>query len=166
MGQLTERWLALTHAASTHGLGRVLDVVRDIAIDNFGYELLSDDQIGDFLELALKLEGGRGDNTGEIRGLYQFSRLAWKEAGFGSWEENVMDPMHSTRAAIKYYLINKRRFERSFPRYAYTTAIAYLYHNQGPTGAKYYLANLPDHVLLYGGQSTAATALFKSIKLE
>ena len=160
MNSPLKRWSLLRDAAMVHGANAIMGLINATAVDNYSLELTGNTKIGDYLEMALGLEGGVGDNSGAIRGPYQFSRIAWKEVGEGDWETNAIDLMHSARACVRYYLLNERRFNRIYPGREYTNAIAYLYHNQGPSGAAYYLEN---RELRFKGQSIAARALFKTI---
>lgn len=137
-----------------------LEVVRALVADNFAHTLDTETSLA-WLEFLLELEGGIGDHEGAIRGPYQFGRSAWMEAGEGLWEVRSVDLMYSSRAAIRYYLMNKNRFEKLFPDREYTFEIAYLYHNQGPSGAAYFLRN---GKLRWPKQSRAAIKIFNSIE--
>jgi len=112
-----------------------------------------------YLKLAYSLEQGIGDITGGIVGPFQFSKIAWSEAGEGDWATEATSNRPSTRAAVKFYYLNRTRHENR-SRTVFSNEIAYLYHNQGPTGAAYYLDN---RIVKFGGQSLAANELFSTI---
>lgn len=114
-----------------------------------------------YLLFVYDFERGLGDTDGAIIGPYQFSEIAWQEAGEGDWRENAIDPIKSAKAALAYRDINLKRFKRLFPNRVYTNAIAYLYHNQGPSGAAHFLTT---GELRFPNQSKAALRLFETIK--
>lgn len=121
---------------------------------------ITEEDLIDYLRMLVPLENGLYDDKGGIRGLFQFSKIAWQEAGTGDWETNSVDPVYSGRAALKYYFINRERYLRRFAG-NYTKEIAYLYHNQGPTGAAQFINT---GVLRFPNQSRAAIELFNSIR--
>ena len=114
-----------------------------------------------YLTFIYDLERGLGDVSGSIIGPYQFSEIAWREAGEGDWRVNAIDPVRSARAALKYRDLNYDRFRRLYPDRLYSNAIAYLYHNQGPSGAAHFLST---GELRFPNQSKAALRLFETIK--
>lgn len=114
-----------------------------------------------YLMFVYDLERGMHDNEGSIIGPYQFSKIAWSEAGEGDWATNALDPVMSAKAALKFRDINYERFKRLFPGRPYTKAIAYLYHNQGPSAAASFLST---GVLKFPKQSKAALQVFDRIR--
>lgn len=129
-------------------------VQQSMYSDAVPYEIMLD-----YLQFAYSLEQGVGDDQGMIRGPFQFSPVAWKEAGEGEWQINATDLVWSTRAAIKFYYINRERHNKQFSSH-YSKEIAYLYHNQGPSAAKHFLRT---GELRFPEQSNAALKVFASI---
>lgn len=114
-----------------------------------------------YLTFVYDLERGMHDTEGSIIGPYQFSKIAWSEAGEGDWATNALDPVKSAEAALKFRDINYVRFKRLFPDREYTMAIAYLYHNQGPSAAASFLST---GELKFPKQSNAALQVFDQIR--
>lgn len=141
-----------------------LGAVFATVVDNFEIDItitgVDPRTLVDYLHLTYDLEGGSDDFEGGIIGPFQFSEIAWRDVGMTDWRNGAVDLGLSARAAVKFYFINRARFLRQYPGRAFTNEIAYLYHNQGPSGALYYLRN---RQLKFAGQSVAANALFKEI---
>lgn len=159
-----DKYNALMTASQGVVTREVKNLVFATVVDNFKEDPLfvTEGSDQDYLDMLLKLENGAGDRVGPFRGPFQFGRSAWLEAGEGSWEQNSDDFMLASRAALRYYYLNKNRFQKVFPGATYTNEIAYLYHNQGPSGAKHFL--LKGH-LKWPLQSKAALRLFDTIEL-
>lgn len=154
-----EAWKALTEASKVYYV-KLTGLIIATVVDNF-FDLSSSESkdLYDYLVFAAELENGLHDNTGKIRGLFQFSEVAWRDVNMSDWSTNAIDPMLSTRAAALFYFKNKARHERSFAS-PYTKEVAYLYHNQGPSAAAKFLRS---RELVYPGQSIAALQVFENI---
>lgn len=158
------QWSSMKAAVSNDRDLNAIEVVFALEAENFAWydlDYVDTAVLIDYLQFAYSFEQGIGDNEGGIRGPFQFGRLAWKEAGHGEWAINSIDLSYSTRAALRYYFLNKKRHARKFGT-EFTKEIAYLYHNQGPSGAAHLLRT---GELKFGGQSIAATKLFETLRV-
>lgn len=161
---ILETWRALRDSVVSHLDSSILEVIFAIAVENFeDYDVLDPvppKQLLSYLRMAAKLENGLLDNSGPIIGLFQFSEIAWLEAGSGDWKQNAFDPAKSTRAALRFFHLNRERYRRQFSG-VFTNEIAYLYHNQGPSAARHFLMT---GELRFPMQSLAALEVFNTLR--
>lgn len=109
----------------------------------------------------------RTSNTGSYRGIAQFGRVTWEDVRYDhpalpQWEIGVRDVNSSLTAALRLYRRNRRIFSRHFPGREFSKEIAYLYHQQGPSGAKQYLMT---GELMFPGQSTKSKVVMSEGRL-
>lgn len=157
----------LVHFSRKSYSATTIGAVFATVVSNFELDIASSgidpQQVEDYLHLSYHLEGGSNDSVGGIIGPFQFSEIAWTDVGLTNWRNDALDLTISTRAALLYFFLNRRRHLRKFPDIFYSNEIAYLYHNQGPSGAAFFLKN---GRLKFPGQSIAAKKLFAQIKTQ
>lgn len=135
--------------ADPNKLGRLLGLEYDLMIPRSAIESIlsfKTKREADFIRFMLSIENQGlmnsdwvyNDNFGKHRGLAQFDAPTWESVSDVPYDEGVVDPQCTIDAAIRLFHSNEMYFTTKIGG-VYTNEIAYLFHNQGASGARHYL---------------------------